>query len=61
MMRRAQASLEYMFMIVIAIVMIVLAIRRFFDPRFGTIRRTGTLQQTYESMISNEMEDKIND
>ncbi|NJE30998.1 class III signal peptide-containing protein [Thermococcus sp. 18S1] len=60
MMRRAQAALEYMFMIVIAIVMIFLAVRKFFDPRFGTIKRTGTLQETYENMISDEMEDKVN-
>lgn len=37
----AQASLEYIFMFVLALVVIYLALKEFIDPRTGTIRKEG--------------------
>ncbi|ASJ09035.1 hypothetical protein A3L11_07255 [Thermococcus siculi] len=58
--RRAQGSMEYLFMIAIALVMIVIFMKKFFDPRFGTIHKTGELQNTVEEDISTEMDSIMN-
>lgn len=58
--RKAQGSLEYLFMVAIALVMIFVFVRKFFDPRFGTIRRTGELQNSIESEISTDIESVMN-
>ena len=39
--RRAQASIEYIFTVILALVVIYLALKRFLDPRTGTVRREG--------------------
>ncbi|WP_297477904.1 class III signal peptide-containing protein [Thermococcus sp.] len=57
---KAQASLEYLFMIIVMVVIVAMAIRYFFDPRFGTIKHTGKLQDSIESKISQSMENEIN-
>ncbi|WP_188201896.1 class III signal peptide-containing protein [Thermococcus camini] len=58
--RNAQGSVEYLFMVAIAIVMIFVFVRKFFDPRFGTIHKTGELQNTIESEISEDIESAMN-
>jgi len=57
--KNGQASLEYLLMVVIAIVIILMATRHFFDPRFGAIKKTGTLQGTIEDAISKSMCSKM--
>ncbi|ASJ10808.1 hypothetical protein A3L12_05590 [Thermococcus sp. P6] len=54
--RNAQASLEYLFMITLAIIMILIFVWRFFDPRFGTIRKGGELQGSLEKNVSKGIE-----
>lgn len=58
--RNAQGSLEYLFMVAIALVMIFIFVRKFFDPRFGTIHKTGELQNSIESEISTDIGSAMN-
>ena len=59
-MRRAQASLEYLFMLAVTLVLIVLLLRRFFDPRVGTIKRTGEFESDVEKNITSAIENIAN-
>ncbi|NJE55276.1 class III signal peptide-containing protein [Thermococcus sp. 21S9] len=51
-MRRGQASLEYIFVIAIVLVLILVLFRTFFDPRTGTLKKVGTQQSVVESDIN---------
>ncbi|AIU70381.1 hypothetical protein TEU_08580 [Thermococcus eurythermalis] len=59
--RSAQASIEYVFMVAIALVLILLFLRTFFDPRTGTVRKVGKFQNDTEAKISDEMDKVINE
>jgi len=57
--RSAQASIEYVFMVTIALVLILLFLRTFFDPRAGTVRKVGKFQNDTEAKISDEINKTI--
>lgn len=59
--RRGQGSIEYLLMMAIAIVMILVFVRRFFDPRMGTVKKTGHLASSIEEKVSDNMTSEIYD
>lgn len=59
MLHRAQASVEYLFVISMAIAMVLIFVWKFFDPRFGTIQKTGALQESVESELSSSLKSKM--
>ena len=50
--KKGQSSIEYILAIVIALVVILVLLRTFFDPRTGTIKKVGTQQNVLESEIN---------
>ena len=51
--RRAQSSIEYVFMFILALVVIYLVVKTFIDPRTGTVKKTGgTINRTINDTIS---------
>lgn len=57
--KNAQGSVEYLFVITIAIILIMLFVGKFFGPRFGTIHKAGEFQDSIEENISTRMESII--
>lgn len=51
--RRAQSSMEYIFMITLALVVVYLIIKTFLNPRTGTVKKAGeTINGTVEEIGS---------
>ncbi len=59
-MRRAQGALEYLFVLAIAVVLIAVFMKKFFDPRAGTIKRVGSEQNSIEHHINETLQNMSN-
>ena len=59
--RSAQASLEYIFMFILGLFMIYLALKRFLDPRTGTVRREGHFINETVNNIANSLSSMISE
>ena len=55
--RKAQSSVEYLFMIAVALVVVFLVIAHFLSPRAGTINRVGSMESSIEGNIGSELHD----
>jgi len=51
-MRKAQSTLEYLFVIALALILILVLFRTFLDPRVGTLKKVGNQQGYIESDIN---------
>ena len=57
--RRAQASIEYIFIFILALVVIYLTLKRFLDPRTGTVKREGKFVNETIDRITNSLNSMI--
>jgi len=60
MMRRAQASLEYLFILAVALVLVAVFLKKFFDPRSGTVKRMGHFESDLEENVTSVLNDMGN-
>ncbi len=57
--RRSQASIEYIFMFILALVVIFLALKKFLTPRTGTIKKEGRFVNETIDKITNSLNSMI--
>lgn len=59
--RRAQASIEYIFMFILVLVVILIALKGFIDPRTGTIRKEGKFMNKTINKIASSLNSMISE
>ena len=55
--KKAQSAIEYLFMIALALVVVLVVISHFLNPRAGTINRVGRMESSIDRSVGSELQD----
>ena len=58
--KTAQASIEYIFMIALMLVVLVYILKKFLDPRVGELKKVGKISENTSSKINSTLDKLIN-
>ncbi|AHL22041.1 class III signal peptide-containing protein [Thermococcus nautili] len=58
--RRAQGAIEYLFMIALSLVVLVFILKKFLDPRVGTVKKIGNISNGTSQNINSSLNEFLN-
>ncbi|NJE48720.1 hypothetical protein [Thermococcus sp. 9N3] len=60
MIRKAQGAIEYLFMAAVSLVVLVFILKKFLDPRVGTVKKVGNISNVTNQELNSSLDELLN-